>query len=106
MGIIQYPHKLTATIVSGTTQDENGNWVPGTPTTRQMDCRAEPNDKGRLLQLADGSQILYAWVVYMPKGTTSVPDGTQVEVFWGSELIGRGTVKRFSQGQLNSRLWL
>lgn len=100
----QYPHKLTATIVSGSTQDENGNWVPGTSETKEADCRAEANGRGDIIHLSDGSQYVFAWIVYMPKGATPIPEGAEVTAT--SSPAASGQVKRFSQGQLNSRLWL
>jgi len=106
MLVVQYPHTITATIVTESHQDNNGNWVPGGSTNRVITGRAEPNGSGRMVQLADGSQIVYNWVIYMPKGTTPLPDGAEIVVTWNTQAVGRGKVLRFSQGQLNSRLWL
>lgn len=106
MVITQYPHTVTFTFATGSVQDANGNWVAGGTETKAITGRAEPNGGGRLVQLADGSQVVYSWTVYMPKGTPPVPDGTQVDVTWNGAFVGKGKSLRFSQGQLNSRLWL
>ncbi|SEV88897.1 hypothetical protein SAMN05428988_0155 [Chitinophaga sp. YR573] len=102
--VVQYPHTLTATIVAESHQDDDGNWVPGSDTTREIKCRVEPNGGGRQVQVADGSLIVYSSIVYMPRGTTPLQDGTRVSIT--SSPVTAGAVLRFSQGQLNSRLWL
>ena len=101
--MIQYPHILTATIVSGSVQDDDGNWIPGTSESVELPCRAEPNGSGRFINLSDGSQYMFAWTVYFPKGTAPIPDGAEVSITSSPE--AKGNVRRFSQGQLNSRLW-
>lgn len=102
--VVQYPHTLTAKIISESYQDDDGNWMPGGVSTRQITCRAEPNGSGRQIQLADGSLITYSWIVYMPKATQPLPNGIVVAVDSSPSALGK--VLRFSQGQLNSRLWL
>jgi len=99
----QYPHILTATIVRDSYQDNDGNWVQGVSDTIQLTCRAEPNSSGRQVQLADGSLMVYSWTVYMPK-TPPLPEGTQVTITSSPQASGK--MLRFSEGQLNSRLWL
>lgn len=100
----QYPHTITAKIVTESHQNENGDWVPGVEQDRVIKGRAEVG--GRMVQLTDGNQFVYSWVVYMPKGTTPVPPGTAITVTWDGETLATGNVLLFSQGQLNSRLWL
>lgn len=104
--VVQYPHTLTAKIISESYQDDDGNWVLGVDYTRAINCRVEVpiNASGKQVALSDGSVVTCSWVVYMPKGTTPLPNGTLVTVNCSPGATGR--VLRFSQGQLNSRLWL
>jgi hypothetical protein len=106
--VIQYPHTLTATIVSDAHQDENGNWVPGASYTRQIECRAEvksPSIGGAgLISTSDGRMVAYSMVVYMPRGTDPLQEGVSVSINCMPPVTGN--VLSFSKGQLNSRLWL
>lgn len=102
----QYPHKLIATIATSATQDADGNWVPGSTESREIECRSEPNGAGRMIQLVDGSSVVYSSMVYMPRGTEPLPDQTAVSITWDGALVSSGKVLRFSKGQLNSRIWL
>ncbi|WP_145716007.1 hypothetical protein [Chitinophaga japonensis] len=78
--------------------------MPGSVEDRVIQGRAEVG--GRMVQLTDGNQFVYSWVVYMPKGTAPVAPGTAITVTWNGETIATGNVLLFSQGQLNSRIWL
>lgn len=106
--VVQYPH--TASFVTpGTdaTQDANGNWVPGSDeVTTTLKCRAESASNNGYIASTDGTKIDYSWIVYLPLGANAVKVGTNVTVTWGAETILTDTVKRFSRGQLNCRLWL
>lgn len=104
--IQQYPHTLKITTVSGSTQDGNGNWQPGTPVTVEKPCRAEPNNRNALVKADDGTQVVFDFTVYMPLPVEIIAVGTQVKVYNVDELLGANTVKRFSKGQLNARAWL
>ena len=101
----QYPHSITITTLSGSTLDSSGNWTVGTAQTVTRECRAEVNSKNGLIVAADGTQIRYDWVVYMPKSDVVTP-GSQVEIKDGDRVLCKSIVKQFSQGQLNQRLWL
>lgn len=111
--VTQYPH--TATMVTpGTeaTQDADGNWQPGTPdVTTTASCRAESSTGDGYISGVDGNKIGYTWIVYLPSGTQKVKVGTSIVVVGpgiegGTETILEDTVKRFSRGQLNCRIWL
>lgn len=102
----QYPHILKTTVITGSTQDGNGNWTGGTPTEVQTPCRFEPNEKSGFIKADDGSQIVYDGIVYLPLPATEIAPGTQVEVLNGATVLSNGSVKRFSSAQLNARVWL
>jgi hypothetical protein len=102
----QYPHKITFTTVTGSTLNGSGDWTAGSETTVTKDCRAEINSKNGLIVTPGGTQIKYDWTVYMAIGSKIKP-GTQVEVKdSNNEVLCKTTVKQFSQGQLNQRIWL
>lgn len=95
---------MTVSIVPDSIQDTEGNWIPGVPEIKTYICRAEPNGGGRMIFTADQRQIVYSFTVYMPKGSRPIPDGSMIEV--NSSPVCKGKVLRFSEGQLNSRLWV
>lgn len=104
--IIQYPHKMVITVTTPATQDANGNWLPGSTTTIEKACRAEPNGSNGYIIGDDGARIDYAWTVYMPLPAVSAKTGAKVKVYNGIDLFCTDTVKRLSVGQLNARIWL
>jgi hypothetical protein len=105
--VVQYPHKLVLTSVGNSSQDGNGNWIAGSPSSLEIICRAEANDKGRSIQTGDGIQIIYAWLIYAPIPIADIVHGTKVVIQDENDnQIGGGDVKRFSKGQLNARIWL
>lgn len=108
--ISQYPHILKFDIVTGGGEesDENGDTliVPGATTTIEVKCRFEPNADGQVIVSADGAKLEFGWIVYMPLDQNSVESGTVIRGYNGEDLIAEGAVKRFSEGQLNARLWV
>lgn len=104
--VSQYPHRMVLTTVTSSTRDGNGNYVPGGTSSREMYCRAEPNSKNAYITLADGTALYYDYNVYMPLPVDTVSVGTKAEVFSNNEIMSSASVKRFSRGQLNARLWL
>jgi hypothetical protein len=55
---------------------------------------------------ADGKQITFSSIVYMPIPTKEIKVGMLFEVWDGEKLIVKEDVKQFSKGQLNARVWL
>jgi hypothetical protein len=105
--VIQYPHTLKVFYSEGSTKDVKGNWSkPGADTIREGLCRCEPNGSSGFITAADGARIDFAWTVYLPLPQSRIQEGSRVEVWNGEEKLASDTVKRFSQGQLNARLWL
>lgn len=104
--IKQYPHRLVITTTTGSVQDGNGNWEPGSTSTTEKACRAEPNSKNAQVKTADGTAVIFDFTVYLPLPVDSIAVGTTVSVYSGNDLLGKNTVKRFTKGQLNARVWL
>lgn len=106
--VVQYPHKATFTISgSEATQDSNGDWQAGTPDIETtVDCRAESASNNGYIASVDSVKIDYSWIVYLPLNTAMIKVGTSVSVINDTEEILKDTVKRFSRGQLNCRVWL
>jgi len=103
----QYPHTLKLTILEDSTQGSDGEFEAGDSETQRKCCRAEPNSTNGLINAADGMQVRYDWTVYFPLPADQIEPGTQVEIFDRDDnSLGKGTVKRFSAGQLNARAWI
>ena len=104
--IKQYPHLIKISVVSEPTQDDNGNWIPGGLTEiHSGECRAEPNGKGDVLRGDDGSELNFAFNVFLPKLDVNIPANADVEITIENKLV-TGEVKRHHPGQLNSRIWV
>lgn len=102
----QYPHIISITTKSGSYQNANGNWVPATETTVEKAGRYEPNSTNGMITAADGTRINYDGIVYLPLPQTALAPGAKVVVIKGAAVLLKGTIKRFSEGQLNARIWL
>lgn len=106
--ITKRPHILRyLTPGTNAVKDNNGDWTPGSPGIEmQVPCRYEPNGRGSTIASNDGSQIVYAGIIYMDVDAERVEYGTSVEVFNNEVSIFSGKAINFSNGQLNSRLWV
>jgi hypothetical protein len=104
--IKQYPHTISITTQAQATRNGSGNWVPGSSSTVEKACRYEPRSGNGFIQDADGQRIYYDGIVYLPLPQTTLAPGVTVEIKNGAEVLSKSTVKRFSAGQLNARVWL
>lgn len=102
----QYPHTIKITVLSKPVQDDDGNWLSGELTEiHSGECRAEPNGKGEVIRGEDGSELSFAFNVFMPRMEIDIPVNAHVEITIGKKLV-TGKVKRHYNGQLNSRIWV
>jgi hypothetical protein len=103
----QYPDSIVVTVTTAATQNSStGVWTAGTSTSYTLRCRAEVNGTAKKIAGKDGSMIDYTFNCYLPAMTTVIPiDSDYVLTTFASGTIS-GKVKRSSNGQLNSRLWL
>lgn len=106
--LVQYPHRITLTAVVNSTTDDDGNYVNvAGGETKELDCRAESSTGNGFITQPGGTRIDFSWIVYFPLPIEQVKEGTAAEVRNEyNELILTDTVKRFSRGQLNARIWL
>lgn len=104
--MVQYPDSIVVTVAASGSQNASGVWVSGTTTDYTFSCRAEVNGTGKKIIGADGSMIDYAFDIFMPISTVVIPAGANyaLTALLNGTIIGK--VKRASNGQLNSRLWL
>jgi hypothetical protein len=102
----QYPHTMTVKVTAEATTDGSGNWIPSVETDKEITCRAEPSSGRGSIPLADGTRLFYDWTVYMPLPVDTLKVGASVTVKHGEEVLSTNTIKRFSRGQLNARVWL
>ena len=102
----QYPDSIVVTTSASGSQNASGIWTAGATTDYTFPCRAEVNRAGRKIVGADGVLMDYTFEVYMPITTVVIPDGSDFVLTAFSNGVISGKVKRASNGQLNSRLWL
>jgi hypothetical protein len=102
----QYPDSIVVTTSASGSQNASGIWTAGTTTNYTFDCRAEVNGIGRKIAGDDGVMIDYSFQVFMPLTTVVIPDGSDFVLTAFTNGVITGKVKRASNGQLNSRLWL
>jgi len=103
--MVEYPDSIVITVKAAATQ-VNGDWVSGSDTDYTFDCRIEPNGEGNKIAGADGALIDFDFMCYMPQTTTIITSGSAFVVTSLNNGTITGDVKRASNGQLNSRLWL
>jgi hypothetical protein len=104
--MVRYPDTIAITVAASGSQNASGIWVAGASGYYSLDCRAEVNGSGKKIASDDGSLIDYAFDVYLPAMTTVIPAGASFSLAALNNGTIRGKVKRASNGQLNSRLWL
>jgi len=102
----QYPDSIAITVSASATQNASGVWTAGATAAYTFECRAEANGAGRQTAGDDGTLMDYAFLVYMPATTTIIPRDSDFILTSLLNGIIAGKVKRGSNGQLNSRLWL
>jgi len=102
----QYPDSIVVTISASGSQNASGIWIAGVTTDYTFDCRAEVNGTGRKIVGADGALMDYSFDVFMPVTTVVIPPGSDIVLTALLNGTITGKVKRASNGQLNSRLWL
>jgi hypothetical protein len=103
----QYPHSISITPQPALKQDAEGNVYTSTDGTAVvMDCRVEPSHNNGTISGVDGKQVAYTFVVYMPMTVLEFTPGDKVTVTLENGSQYNGRVKRQSNGQLNTRLWV
>lgn len=107
----QYPDTLLVTTSGSSVQDGEGNWTVTAGTVNTiLKCRYEPNDSNGFINTVGGSRIDFSGIAYMPKDVIRIKEGSRVSVTERREgqadFTFTDTVKRFSRGQLNTRVWL
>ena len=102
----QYPDSIVITTVASGSQNASGVWASGVATNYAFDCRAEVNKAGRKIVSDDGALVDYSFQVFLPVTTVVIPPGSSFVLSALSNGTIRGKIKRASNGQLNSRLWL
>jgi hypothetical protein len=104
--VSQYPDSIVVTTSASGSQNASGIWTAGTATNYTFSCRAEVNGTGRKIAGDDGVLMDYAFDLFLPVTTVVIPAGSTyvLSAFTNGSISGK--VKRASNGQLNSRLWL
>lgn len=105
--MVQYPDSIVIT-VNPDPSEVNGVYTAatGASATYTYSCRAEVNGSGKKIINDDGSQIEYLFDVYMPVVADVIPRGAGYVLTSLNNGVTKGKIKRASNGQLNSRIWL
>ena len=104
--MVQYPDNIVITTSASGSQNASGVWTAGATGSYSLDCRAEVNGTGKRIVSDDGALIDYSFQVFLPVMTTVIPPGSDFVLSALSNGTITGKVKRSSNGQLNSRIWL
>ncbi len=104
--MVQYPDSIVVTTAASGWQNASGVYTAGATTDYTFSCRAEVNGTGKKIAGADGVLTEYSFEVFMPVTTVVIPPGSDFVLTALSNSVITGKVKRASNGQLNSRLWL
>ena len=104
--MLQYPDSIAITTSASASQNASGIWTAGTTSGYTFPCRAEVNGTGRQIAGDDGALMDFSFAVFMPVTTVVIPNGSDFVLTALSNGTISGKVKRASNGQLNSRLWL
>ncbi len=102
----QYPYQLWAFVTDEPAQNDNGDFQKPTSDWQNVaKCRDEANTQVRTVVLTDSSESGFDTVIYLPKSTAKLAEGTPIEVRDGTTVRLAATVKRFTKEQLHCRLW-
>lgn len=105
--VVQYPHTILITRHPDYAQDGSGDFQPtGSATTFTGDGRAEPAGSNAVVTGPDGDKEAYSWIVYMPRTEEEFSYGDTVTITFENGSVKTGTLKRQSNGQFNTRLWV
>lgn len=103
----QYPDTVLITRKPEFAQNASGNYKPaGEESTFTSECRAEPAGDNPVIKGADGNMVEYSWIVFMPKTSEVFAFGDTVQITKADGSIYKGSLKRPSNGQFNTRLWV
>jgi len=104
--MVRYPDNIVVTTSASASQNASGIWTAGATGSYSLDCRAEVNGTGKKIAGVDGVLMDYSFQVFLPVMTTVIPPGSDFVLTALTNGTITGKVKRASNGQLNSRLWL
>jgi hypothetical protein len=102
--VARYPHTVVITYKEDGTYTD-GDYTAGATVTKTISGRAEPDGKGSLVTLNDGSQIAYTWKFYCQALAYRMPYDAMVVLTANNE-TWTGTLKGQSNNQINTILWL
>lgn len=100
--LTQYPDSIIVYWHDEPTMGASGDFTAGASGSNTFDCRAEINTKAGKIMGSDGKLIDFTQMIYMPLTTVEIP--VDADYLLNGSVSGK--VKRASNGQLNSRLWL
>jgi hypothetical protein len=123
----RFPYKLYIKQTESAEQNFEGDFSPADSEVWKYhsECRDEVNGSGKTATLANGENISYAGIIYLPKSSKVVAEKVSVIVCKDCINISKlndeeyvkqmrsegkirlsGTVKGFEESRLNIRLWV
>lgn len=99
----RHPDTLSITYRKPGTYDTDGDFTPGIEVTQLIKGRAEANGQGSMIRTPDGAQIVYSWTFWCKPQKFEAPHGSVAVLNYGA---WAGTVKRQSNAQLHTQIWM
>ena len=100
--------KFKEVVSSGSTKDENGDWIPGTSIENDviLICRAKPNSKGKTVKNNDGQDFIYSFSIYLDSIPESLKKGVQAEILLNNKVFAKGEVIMPWTYQTTKKIWI
>jgi hypothetical protein len=104
--MVRYPHTLDVSWQEdGHFSSTTGDYVEGEEYSVSIKGRAEANSKGNLVRLTDGSQVVYDYTFFC-EPQEELRFGSKAELYEGSVLKYKGTIRRMASAQKHCQIWL
>lgn len=105
--VVQYPHTIEVLKTPAGHENENGDWVPGTPEWVTVGkCRVEVAKQNAFKTGIDGVRIYYFATIYGPLPKWDLNEGATIRVTIRG-MVKQLTIKMIDIGsQMNNRLWV
>jgi hypothetical protein len=106
----QYPHIIRIQLPSGNaTKNASGDWdqpVGAAPAPVELPCRIETRSSVGYVKTSDGKMTEFQAIGYMPLPVPDIMVDRAIVILEGDATLFTSTVKHFSRGQLNARVWM
>ena len=77
---VQWPHIMVAIFTTDSSQDEEGNLIPGTSITKEFECRYRQSPSSKPITTIDGQTVIPKGTCLMKEKNHGLKYGDLVEV--------------------------